>query len=96
MLKKLSIVALFTIPFLVNANSWPSSTCFNNSNWLEFSQMNMCLDKKQITSIKVINSELPSMSIVYRGKGYTFLKQTPYNVNGDLHKKYNLSLYNYF
>ena len=95
-MKSVSIICLFFITSCSLANSWPKSTCGNEKSWLEFSELQLCIDKDNVDSLNIMNSATPSVSINYKGNEYIFIKQVPDDVTGGLHKKYNLTLDQYF
>lgn len=89
----LFLISIFS--FTACANSFPASSC-NDKYWLEFSLLKFCLQKNNVSSVNVMNSDLPSMSLIYDNNEYIFMKQLAENVNGNLHLKYNLTLTEYF
>lgn len=95
-MKSISIFCLFFITSCSLASSWPQSTCNNEKSWIEFSELQLCLDKGDVNSLNIMNSSTPSVSINYKGIEFIFIKQAPDDVTGGLHKKYNLTLDQYF
>ncbi len=95
-MKSLNILFLFFITSVTTASNWPELACKNEKPWLQFSELKLCLDKKHLNSLNITNSVTPSLSINYKGEEYYFIKQIPDDVTGGLHKKYQLTLDQYF
>jgi len=94
MIKNLLLLT-FILSFSACATTYPENSC-NDSYWLEFSQLKLCTSKNSISAINLMNSELPSMSLMLDGSEYIFIKQVAENVSGNLHLKYDLTLSEYF
>lgn len=95
-MKSLSIIFLLFITSCSIASTWPELACGNQKTWLEFSELRLCIDKNNVNSLNIMNSSTPSFSIIYKGNEYIFIKQEPDDVTGGLHKKFKLTLDQYF
>ena len=95
-MKSISIIFLFFITSCSIASTWPELTCDNQTSWLEIRKLRLCIDKNNVNSLNIMNSSTPSVSINYKGNEYIFIKQVPDDVTGGLHKKFKLTLDQYF